>query len=52
MNVWWSEVIKTAAGKKEAAEEVLGVRDKAPKERCMEAYKKENGNVKSNRCIY
>ena len=44
-------MVKTAVERKEAAwKEVLGDRDKIPKETCMDVYKGEKRKVK--RCIY
>ena len=42
-DIWW---IKAAVERKE----VLGVRDKVAKKRCMEIYKEQKRKVK--RCIY
>ena len=43
MSVWWSDEIKAAVRRKEAAwKEVLATSDEEAKERCMEVYREEN----------
>ena len=45
-NIWRNDVLKVAVERME----ILGARNEAAKERCMEVYKEEKRNVK--RCIY
>ena len=40
--MWWNDALKAVIKRKEDAwKQVLGARDEAAKERCMEAYREE-----------
>ena len=44
---WWSDQVKAMVKRKEDTwKEVLGVRNKDARERCLEVYKEENINIK------
>ena len=50
-NVWWDDEVKAVVKRMEDAwKQVLGARDEAAKERCIDMYREEKRKVK--RCIY